>query len=316
MTAVAVTHFADAGCPWDYSAEPVRLALEQRYGDQLTWQTVQVGLHEDGDVMADKGYTTGGLAESYRAFHDRYGMPFCVLQRERLFATRLAARTIKAAERQGSDVAARLQRRLRLAWFVEARIVDTQDALIALAGEVPGLDRERLARDLRDEASAQALAADMAEARRPDRVALALEKTTHPKGEAGQRYTTPTYVFGRDGRQVTVPGFQALAAYEVALQNLAPELARAALPTSVEFLRSRPGELFAAVEIAAATGQRRQHVDDALRAERDEVTRLVVGLGALWSYGPPVPAPRCPSHPQVPVDLARGELGSQPSEDQ
>lgn len=43
---VEITHFADAGCPWDYSAEPVRIALEERYGDQLAWRTIQVGLHE------------------------------------------------------------------------------------------------------------------------------------------------------------------------------------------------------------------------------------------------------------------------------
>ena len=58
-TLVEVVHFADAACPWDYSAEPVRIALEADYGEQLSWRTVQVGLHESGEAMAGRGYTGG-----------------------------------------------------------------------------------------------------------------------------------------------------------------------------------------------------------------------------------------------------------------
>lgn len=305
---VTVTHFADAGCPWDYSAEPVRVALQERYREQLTWRTVQVGLHENADVMGDKGYTTAGLAESYRKFHDRYGMPFCVLQRTRLLGTWLGARAVKAAELQDARLAARFQRRLRLAWFVETRPVDEHDELVALGGDVQGLDAERLAHDLRDEASARALAADMAQARDPDRVALALDKTTQPKGEPGQRYTTPTYLFEHAGRQATVPGFAPLAAYEVTVQNLAPQLERQPAPTPVEFLQARPGELFAAVELAAATGRRRARVEDDLRDADQQARRVTAGLGELWSWGAPRAAPRCPAHPEIPEDLQQQEL--------
>lgn len=308
MTAVAVTHFADAGCPWDYSAEPVRFALEQRYGDQLTWQTVQVGLHENAEVMADKGYTTAGLAESHRRFHARYGMPFCVIERPRLLGTWPGARAVKAAETQGVGLGARFQRRLRLAWFVETRLVDEPGELVTLARDVDGLDAERLAHDLRDEGSGRALAGDMARARRPDRVALALDKTTHPKGESGQRYTTPTYLFEHAGRQATVPGFQSLGAYEIAMHNLAPHLERRPPPTPVEFLQARPGEFFAAVEVAAATGRRRERVEEDLRAVGAQVRHLPVGLGELLSWGSPRAAPRCSTHPPIPEDLHRGEL--------
>jgi hypothetical protein len=48
--------------------------------------------------------------------------------------------------------------------------------------------------------------------RRPDRVALALEKTAQPAGEPGPRFTTPTYAFEAHGRTATVPGFQPLRA--------------------------------------------------------------------------------------------------------
>ncbi|MDP9378053.1 MAG: DsbA family protein [Actinomycetota bacterium] len=303
-------HFADAGCPWDYSAEPVRVALEQRYGEQLVWRTVQVGLHETGDVMAMKGYTTLGLAESYRRFQQRYGMPFCVLERQRLMGTWTGARAVKAAEAQGPECGAGFLRRLRLAWFVESRPVDEPAALLDMAREIDGLDVTRLARDLTDRETARALADDMAHARRPDAVALALDKTTHPKGEPGERYTTPTYVFTCNSETATVPGFQPLEAYEVALQNLAPRLERRPPPEPLEFLAQRPGEIHAAAEVAAATGHRREHVEKRLAelAQSGQAVRIPASMGQLWSFGPPKFTPRCPPHPEVPADLQRGDL--------
>ncbi len=283
MSLVTVTHFADAGCPWDYSAEPTRLALEHRYGEQVAWQTVQVGLHESAEVMAMKGYTTAGLAESYRRFHQRYAMPFCVLERRALMGTWLGARAVKAAERQGARVGDAFVRRLRLGWFVETRRVDDVGGLVEMARGIEALDAERLKRDLLDEVSARALADDMAAARQPDNVALALERTTHPKGERGHRYTTPTYVFARAGQTVTVPGFQPLEAYEIALQNLAPGLERRSPTDPLEFLADCPGELFAAVELAAVAARRRGKVEKQLGGAAG-LARLPTGMGSCGRW--------------------------------
>lgn len=211
------THYADAACPWDYSAEPVRIALEERYGDQLEWRTVQVGLHESGEVMARRGYTPAGLARSYGIFQERHRMPFCTEERPRLAGTWPGGRAVKAAELQGRAAGAGLLRRLRLAWFVEARLPDDREQLLGLAGEVEGLDVRRFAADLDGGEVEAAFDRDMAEARRPDTVAVALGKAAQPLGEAGLRFTTPTYVFSAHGRSATVPGFQPLEAYEVAL---------------------------------------------------------------------------------------------------
>lgn len=136
---VQVTHFVDPGCPWDYSAEPVRVALEQRYGEQLAWRNVQVGLYESAAAVAARGYTTTGQAESYRIFQERHGMPFCTEERPRLQGTWPAARASKAAERQDPALGAALLRRLRLAWFVEGRVLDQRDELQLIAAQVAGL---------------------------------------------------------------------------------------------------------------------------------------------------------------------------------
>ena len=73
---VKVVHFADPACPWDYSAEPVRVALEERYGAQQRWRTVQVGLHESGASMTSRGFTPDRLLDAYRDFRCRFRMPF------------------------------------------------------------------------------------------------------------------------------------------------------------------------------------------------------------------------------------------------
>lgn len=304
---VEITHFADAGCPWDYSAEPVRIALEERYGDQLAWRTIQVGLHESGAAMARRGYTTAGLAESYRIFQERHGMPFCTEERPRLRGTWPGARAVKAAERQSPAAGAMLLRRLRLAWFIEVRPMDEREGILQLAAEIDSLDLERFATDLDGEVSMRDLEHDMAAARRPDRVALALEKTARPAGEAGPRYTTPTYILSFEGHSTTVPGFQPREAYEVALQNLAPELERRRPPDASEFLGGRRGALYATVEVAAAIGRSKRRTAEQLEAlvQAEPVQRTVAGAREFWSWGPPAIRAECPALPQLPVRLER-----------
>ncbi len=283
---VEVVHFTDAGCPWCYSAEPVRIALEERYGSQLHWRNVQVGLHESAATMQNQGYTTAGLAESYAKIHERHGMPFCVEQRPRLSGTWAGARAVKAAEMQGSEAGERLLRRLRFAWFAEVHALDEPGELRSLAADVTGLDLARFELDLTAAASAAAFARDRAEARRPDPVALAFEKTA--ESENRPRYTTPSYVFSTAERSVSVPGFQPREAYEVVLQNLAPTLERRRAPDAAGFLAGHAGQRFATVEVAAAIGRSARTAAGQLQelAGEGSITCTPVQLGELWHAEP------------------------------
>ena len=49
---IDVTHFTDPGCPWAYSASPALATLRWRYGDQLRWTLVTIGLAEDSALYA------------------------------------------------------------------------------------------------------------------------------------------------------------------------------------------------------------------------------------------------------------------------
>jgi predicted DsbA family dithiol-disulfide isomerase len=296
---VEVIHFADSACPWDYSAEPVRIALEERYAGQLVWRVVQAGLYASGEAMARRGYTPEGMADSYRIFQARYGMPFAMDLRQRLGGTVFAARAVKAAEQQDVPLGERLLRRLRLAWFAEARLMDELAEVMAAGCDIDGLDLGRFEADLESDAVSAALARDMDETRRPDRVAGALGKTI-VRPDAPARYSTPTYIMRFRRRSVTVPGFQPLEAYEVALQNLAPELDRRPPRTVAEFLEGRPGDLYSVVEIAAATARSEERIADELEelADTGPIQRTYAGDRDYWSWGQTAPL-RCPPLPQL-----------------
>jgi hypothetical protein len=50
--------------------------IEWRYGDQLSWRLVLIGLSEDTSRYAAHGYTPVRGALSQLHFRARYGMPF------------------------------------------------------------------------------------------------------------------------------------------------------------------------------------------------------------------------------------------------
>src|SRR5690349_8936382 len=96
MARISVTLFNDPGCPWGYSANPALTALEWRYGDQLDWRLVLIGLTETAQQYYDRGYTTLSNAQGMLGFR-RWGMPISAEVRERLSATAPACRAVVAA---------------------------------------------------------------------------------------------------------------------------------------------------------------------------------------------------------------------------
>ena len=50
--------------------------LEWRYGDQLEWRLVLIGLTERAEQYVERGYTPLKSARGYASRFRRYGMPF------------------------------------------------------------------------------------------------------------------------------------------------------------------------------------------------------------------------------------------------
>ena len=75
MSKIAVTHFTDPGCPFAYSASPALAVLRWRYGDQLDWRLVTIGLAEDPQRYLDAGYTPTRSTIGQQSYFKRFGMP-------------------------------------------------------------------------------------------------------------------------------------------------------------------------------------------------------------------------------------------------
>ncbi|MBB4663613.1 DsbA family protein [Conexibacter arvalis] len=283
---IEVTEYTDAQCPWAWSAEPMKWRLRWLYGEALEWRTRMIVLAADGGHYARIGYTTEQLAAGFEQFAARYGMPLDATPRPRLGATRPAAKAVVAARVNGSpQLSERLLRRLRVhAMTNPAALLDEDETIVAAATEA-GVDPAVLERWLTDPAVERALEDDMLAARSPAPAAVAL---SHKLARAAEdpsrwRYTAPSLVFTRIGDRQTIetPGFQPSIAYEVAVANLAPGLARRAPPESVEELLEWAGTPLATQEVAEVLGISRDEARERLSAGGAVEQRA--GSDAFWA---------------------------------
>ena len=289
MSEIAVSHFTDAGCPWAYSASPALMVLRWRYGEQLRWRLVTIGLAEDPQRYVNAGYTTTRMTVGHLRFRKRYGMPFLDEPRGRIPATARACRAIVATRLLDPAREYEVHRALQLAWFTTTLVLD-EDADIAMAlKRVEGLDVDAILAAIDDERTIAVYEADKEETR------TAEGKATHAQGKARQtdgpvRYSAPSLVFERaDGLRLEAGGFQPVEAYDVLIANLDPTLERQApAEDPVQALRAFPTGLVTQ-EVAAIMAHNNESPDREA-AERalvellgaGAVRREALGDDALW----------------------------------
>ena len=134
-----VTHFSDPGCPWAYSASPAHAVLRWRYGAQLQWRLVTIGLTEDAEQYIRRGYSPAGSARGYVSFRRR-GMPFATQPRSRVTATGQACRAIVATRLQAPELEHAVFRALQFGWFTTPLVMEDHDDLAVALSRVEGLD--------------------------------------------------------------------------------------------------------------------------------------------------------------------------------
>lgn len=284
---LAVTYFTDPGCPWAYSVEPALQVLRWRYGDQLEWRLVVIGLTESGSQYEERGYTPALMAQGYARFR-RYEMPFSTEPKRRVAGTGRACRAIVAARLEGGGLEWRVLRALQLAWFTTPLVLDEDQAIATALASIDGLDPAALLARLEDPAVERAYQADHVEARSAAGSPAELQGKT-ARTDGPERFTAPTLVLERDGLRLVAGGFQPLEAYDVLVANLNPGLERQAPPAEpLPLLRRFPDGL-TGTEVAALLA-RGNDPPDRVAAEhalielaaRGLVTRLPLGDGALW----------------------------------
>jgi predicted DsbA family dithiol-disulfide isomerase len=272
MTKITVTHFTDPGCPFAYSASPALAVLRWRYGDQLDWRLVTIGLAEDPQRYLDAGYTPTRSTIGQQSYFRRFGMPLLMEPRVRVTATSRACRAIVATRIQHPGREEEVLRALQLAWFTTPLLLD-EDADIAQAlARVGGLDVSEVVAAIDTPETIAAYEDDKQQTRSAE------GGPTHFQGKARQtdgpvRYSAPSLVFhGTDGRRLEAGGFQTIEAYDVLIANLDPTLERTEPPeTPLEALKRFPDGLVTA-EVAAIMAQNNQLPD------RDSAERALIEL--------------------------------------
>jgi 2-hydroxychromene-2-carboxylate isomerase len=284
---ISVLHFTDPGCPWAYSASPALATLRWRYGHQLDWRLVLIGLTEHAQQYVDRGYTPEKQARGYRNFR-RYGMPFATQPKRHVAGTSRACRAIIAARLEDPALEDAAFRALQLMQFTTSLVLDDDGDLAAGLRRVPGLDALKIVGRIDDRDVVRAYEADRALSR------TAQDSPTAFQGKAAStdgpvRYTAPSLVFERDGQRLEAGGFQSMEAYDVIVANLDTTLTRRSAPADpLEALEEAPLGLVTA-EIAEIMRSSPHPADfgaaeDALiqAAARGDAMRVPVGDDAVW----------------------------------
>jgi 2-hydroxychromene-2-carboxylate isomerase len=284
---ISITHFSDPGCPFAYSASPALAVLRWRYGAQLDWRLVTIGLSEDASRYEELGYTPTRMALGNLSFR-RHGMPFALAPRARSTATARACRAIVAARLNEPGREYDVHRALQFAWFTSTLLLDEDDDIAQALALVPELDAAKIVAAIDDEATLAGYEADKGETRQ------AAGSPTEFQGKARQsdgpvRYSAPSLIFEQDGTRLEAGGFQTIEAYDVLIANLDQSLAREAPAEDALEVLERFPEGLVSQEVAAIMAQNNQ-LPDRVAAEQGLIElagagrarRTPLGDDALW----------------------------------
>ncbi len=284
---ITATLYSDPACPWAYSESPALRVMEWRYGDQLDWKLVLVGLTESADQYAARGYTPlrGALGQlSFR----RYGMPFSPAPKARLSATARACRAVVAARLANPGTEWSVFRAIQLANFTSPLVLEDDEQLRAALEGLPGVDAAAIVAALDSPEVTEAYEADKADTRKAAGSAAELQgKTATTDGPV--RFTAPSVVFQSNGTKLVAGGFQPVEAYDILVANLDPTLSRRLPPESPDSLLEHFAGGLTTQEVAALM----THGNDAPDRRAAEAaliglvadgraTRRQLGDDALW----------------------------------
>jgi hypothetical protein len=262
--------------------------LEWRYGDQLDWRLVTIGLREDNSALLSS-FDPARSAARNAVFHRLYGMPFTIAPKQRPAGTGRGCRAIVAARLLQPGSEWRVLRALAVANFTTQLLLDDAERIREALRGLPGLDADAIADALDSPEVVEAYERDKAEARSAAGTpAEAQGKTSTSDGPV--RYTAPSVVFEHDGSRLVAGGWQPALAYDVLLANLAPFLERRPAPESPAELLERFPDGLTTAEVAALIARSPDYVSDRDGAERwlvqgaaaGTILRVPCGNDAIW----------------------------------
>jgi predicted DsbA family dithiol-disulfide isomerase len=272
---IDATLYSDPACPWAYSENPALRVIEWRYGEQLRWRLVLVGLTEDASQYEQRGYTPLRGALGQLRFRGRYGMPFAPAPKPRLSATSRACRAVVAARIADPGSEWRVFRALQLANFTTPLVLEDDGQLADVLRAVPGIDANEIVARIDAPDVVEAYDRDRRETRSAQGSPAELQgKTATTDGPV--RFTAPSVAFEAAGRRLIAGGFQPVEAYDVLIANLDPNLNREPTPETPEPLLERFEDGLTTQEVAALLAKGNEPPD---RASTEAALIELVGAG-------------------------------------
>jgi protein-disulfide isomerase-like protein with CxxC motif len=284
---IEATLYTDAACPWAYSASPPLRVLEWRFRGQLEWRLVMIGLRETS--RGTGSYDPARALLRYRAFRDRYGMPFGLVAKRRAAGTARGCRAVIAARLLAPGSEWRVLRALQLANFTTDLLLDDDEGIRTALRGLRDVDADAIVARLDAHDVEEAYAVDRAEARSAaGSPAESQGKTATSDGLV--RFTAPSIVFRQDTRILVAGGWQPLLSYDVLLANLDPALERSGPPTTPKPLFEFFPDGLTTAEVAALLADGPDPTPDFSSTEsvlfelaaEGEVERVPIGQDALW----------------------------------
>ncbi len=247
---IQTTIYSDPACPWAYSESPALRVIEWRYGEQLDWRLVLIGLTEEASEYESRGYTPLRGAVGQTTFRRRYGMPFSPAPKARLSGTSRACRVVVAARLDEPGSEWRVFRALQLANFTTPLLLDDDAQLAEALSRVGGIDGAALVARIDDPDVREAYEADKSETRTAAGSAAELQGKTRVS-DGPVRFSAPSVTFQSNGTRLVAGGFQPVEAYDILIANLDPTLTREPPPETPEPLLERFPDGLTTQEVAA-----------------------------------------------------------------
>jgi hypothetical protein len=264
--------------------------LRWRFGGQLNWRHVMIGLTEHREQYEQRGYTPLRQAKGYLDFRKR-GMPFATAVKPGMAGTSRACRAVIATRLTQPEHELAAFRAIQFGQFTGGLPIDDDEALLAALAWAEGVDAEHVVSKIDAPEVKAAYEADKAEARTAEGGPTEAQGRS-ANSDGAVRFTAPSIIFKQGERSLEAGGFQQYDAYDVCIANIDATLDRRdpAAPGDdvAELLESEPWGLTTR-EVAAVMAGRNDPPDDNVaedalielladgRARRDDL-----GSGALW----------------------------------
>jgi predicted DsbA family dithiol-disulfide isomerase len=286
MVELYAEYFTDPLCPWCWAAEPKHRALRAAFGDALFWVHRMGGMEGRVPQTSDPARARERMEKVSLA--SRMPIDLEIWHHRSPASTVPASVAVKAVGFQDPALEDAYLRRVREAFFLEGRTVDTSESLVALAREVPGIDLPRLVREMHDRAAKKAFMVDWEAARDPLPGAHDLEETP----EGGKRYAFPTLVLkDRDGNHRILAMHDPFEKWLAAVHALAPALRPLRSPSIEGFLKSVGSAATEEVALACEVSYDGADADLASLAQDGRVTCHPVGHYCTWTWKGGAPHP-------------------------